>query len=75
MNLVQEKEPLQPELNTLEDQIKQLQAQPVAAQDHTLESSLITRYEQNLTKLTDYYMQRAKKNWIKDGDRNTVFFH
>jgi hypothetical protein len=28
-----------------------------------------------MTKLTDSYMQRAKKQWVKDGDRNTSFFH
>jgi hypothetical protein len=40
-----------------------------------MEASLVTRYEQTMTKLTDSYMQRAKKQWIKDGDRNTSFFH
>ena len=28
-----------------------------------------------MTKLTDYYMQRAKKHWINEGDRNTSKFH
>jgi hypothetical protein len=66
---------LQQELNNLEDQIKQIQMQPPANQDHNLEACLVTRYEQTMTKLTDSYMQRAKKQWIKDGDRNTSFFH
>jgi hypothetical protein len=44
-------------------------------QDHILESTLTTRYEQTMTKLTDFYMQRAKKQWLKDGARNTSFFH
>ena len=44
-------------------------------QDQALECSLVTRYEQCLTNLTDSYMQRAKKNWIKDGDKNTAYFH
>jgi hypothetical protein len=69
------KKPLQQQLNILEDQIKQIQMQPLTNQDHNLESSLVTRYEQTMTKLTDSYMQRAKKHWIKDGDRNTSFFH
>ena len=69
------KKPLQNELDSLEEQIKQIQLQPVHLQDHKQESSLVTRYEQNLTKLTDFYMLRAKKQWIKDGDRNTSFFH
>jgi hypothetical protein len=33
-------------------------------QDHNLEASLVTRYGQTLTKLTDSYMQYAKKQWI-----------
>uniref|UniRef100_A0ACD5W4W4 Uncharacterized protein n=1 Tax=Avena sativa TaxID=4498 RepID=A0ACD5W4W4_AVESA len=40
-----------------------------------METELVARYEQNLCKITDFYTQRAKKNWIKDGDRNTSFFH
>uniref|UniRef100_A0ACD5UN78 Uncharacterized protein n=1 Tax=Avena sativa TaxID=4498 RepID=A0ACD5UN78_AVESA len=48
---------------------------PLDQQDHAMEASLVERYEQTMTKLTDSYMQRAKKQWIKDGDRNTSFFH
>jgi hypothetical protein len=66
---------LQQELNNLEKQIKTIQMNPADQQDHTKEASLSVRYEQTLTKLTDSYMQRAKKNWVKDGDRNTAFFH
>jgi hypothetical protein len=54
------KKPLQQQLNILEDQIKQIQMQPLTNHDHNLESSLVTRYEQTMTKLTDSYMQRAK---------------
>lgn len=67
--------PLQQELASIEEQIKQMQMKPLQEQDHALEASLVTRYEQNMTKLTDSYMQRAKKQWAKDGDRNTTFFH
>lgn len=69
------KKPLQQELSNLEEQIKQIQMKPWDDQDHNLEASLTARYEQTMTKLTDFYMQRAKKQWIKDGDRNTAFFH
>jgi dipeptidase len=55
------RKPLNQELNNLEEQIKQIQMQPVAKQDHNMEASLMTRYEQTMTKLTDSYMQRAKK--------------
>lgn len=69
------KKPLQQELTDLEEQINNLQMQPMQQQNFSLENSLVNRYENNLTKLTDYYMQRANKEWIKDGDRNTSFFH
>jgi hypothetical protein len=69
------KKPLQQKLDNLEEQIKQIQVLPWNDQDHILEANLTTRYEQTMTKLTDFYMQRAKKQWIKDGDRNTSFFH
>lgn len=61
------KKPLQPELNNLEEEIKQIQMQPLQNQDYSLETSLVTRYEQTMTTLTDSYMQRAKKQWVKDG--------
>jgi hypothetical protein len=38
-------------------------------------SWLVTRYEKTTTNLNDFYVQRAKKSWMKDGDRNTVFFY
>jgi hypothetical protein len=69
------KKPLQQELKNLEEEIKQLQSKPLEKQDHTKEAMLVTRYEQTMTKLTESYMQRAKKHWIKDGDMNTTFFH
>jgi hypothetical protein len=37
-------------------------------------SWLVTRYEKTTTNLNDFYVQRAKKSWAIDGDRNTAFF-
>ena len=50
------KKPLQQELTDLEKQINQLQMQPDQQHNLALENFLVNRYEQNLTKLTDYYM-------------------
>jgi hypothetical protein len=69
------KKPLQEQLKELDEQILNIQSKPLHLQDHNEEATLITRYKQNITKLNDFYVQRAKKNWIKDGDRNTSFFH
>jgi hypothetical protein len=68
------KKPLQQELNNLKDQIKQLQSKPLEKQDHREEAMLVSRYEQTMAKLTESYMQRVKKHWIKNGDRNTTLF-
>lgn len=59
------KKPIQQELQDIEGQIKQIQLKPLHDQDHDLESSLTQRYEQNLTKLTHFYSQRAKNSGLK----------
>jgi hypothetical protein len=69
------KKPLQQQLDTLQEQIKTIQNQPVQDQDHSLEAKLISQYEDNMTKLTEFYRQRAKKHWAVHGDRNTSYFH
>jgi hypothetical protein len=35
----------------------------------------MSQYEETMTKLTEYYRQRAKKHWATQGDRNTSYFH
>jgi hypothetical protein len=74
-NGAKRKKPIQQQLDEVQDQINKIQMQPVPLQDHSLEVNLISQYEQNLTKLTEFYRQRAKKHWATHGDRNTSFFH
>lgn len=69
------KKPIQQEINQLEEQIKNIQMKSPQDQDHAHEAALIQRYEQGMTKLTEFYTQRAKKQWARDGDRNTHYFH
>ena len=40
-----------------------------------MEANLIAQYEETMTKLTEFYRQRAKKHWATQGDRNTSYFH
>jgi hypothetical protein len=72
--LCKKKKPLQDELKDLEQEILSLQTAPIHKQDFSKEQHLVTRYEQTTTKLNDFYVQRAKKSWAIDGDRNTAFF-
>lgn len=73
--MVQEKKPIQQEIQYIEGQINNIQLKPLHQQDHALENSLIMRYEQNLTKLNQLYKQRAKKPWAKGGrQKHQIFF-
>jgi hypothetical protein len=69
------KKPLQDQVNQLEKEIEQIQMAPPEEQDHNKEGQLTKDYEETMTKLTQYYKQRAKKHWATFGDRNTRFFH
>jgi hypothetical protein len=69
------KKTIQQQLDMLQEQINSIQKQPFQEQDHSLEVKLIAQYEENMTKLTEFYKQRAKKHWAVHGDRNTSFFH
>jgi hypothetical protein len=43
------------QLDNIPEQINKIQMQPVHMQDHSLEVSLISQYEENMTKLTEFY--------------------
>lgn len=65
------KKPLQNQLNDIEEKIKEIQEKPFQEQDHNAEEKLTVAYEQTMTRLTEYYKQRAKKHWAIHGDKNT----
>jgi hypothetical protein len=69
------KKPLQQQLENFQNQINEIQLKPLQMQDHSLQERLAAQYEENLTKLTEFYRQHAKKHWATQGDRNTSFFH
>jgi hypothetical protein len=69
------KKPLNQQLDVIQDHINNIQLQPIQVRNHSLEAKLIAQYEENMTKLTEFYRQRAKKHWATNGDRNTSFFH
>jgi hypothetical protein len=68
------KKSLQQRIASIEEEINQVQ---ISKDRHNLvdkEKELIASYDLLMEKLSDYHRQRAKKDWIKDGDRNTSFF-
>jgi hypothetical protein len=69
------KKPIDQQLSKIQDQIHEIQMQPIQVRNHALEANLVAQYDQNLTKLTEFHRQRAKKHWATHGDRNTSFFH
>jgi hypothetical protein len=69
------KRPLQQQLDQLQNQINDIQMQPLDQHDHALEAILVAQYEGSMTKLNEFYKQRAKKHWVTQGDKNTSFFH
>jgi hypothetical protein len=74
-NWRKKKKPLQNQLNDIEQKIKEIQEKPIQEQDHNEEEKLIISYDQTMTRLTEYYKQRAKKHWAIHGDKNTRYFH
>jgi hypothetical protein len=69
------KKPLQNQLKDIEEKIQEIQVRPFHEQDHNEEEKLTLAYEQTMTRLTEYYKQRAKKQWAIHGDKNTRYFH
>jgi hypothetical protein len=57
------KKPLAQQLDSIQEQIQEIQMKPIQVQDHAQEAELISQYENNMTKLTEFYRQRAKKQW------------
>ncbi|BAS96693.1 Os06g0205337 [Oryza sativa Japonica Group] len=69
------KKPLQDQIASTEQEILDIQSSNNRQDQQEKEKELITKHDSLLHKLSDYHKQRAKKHWVKDGDRNTSFFH
>jgi hypothetical protein len=59
----------------VENQLLQQQSKPPHQQDFDLQKRLTQQHHQLLLKDEKFHLQRAKKNWATQGDRNTSFFH
>jgi len=68
------KKPIMQQLDNIQNQIRDIQMLPIQVQDHNLEAGLIAQYEENMTKLTEFYRQRAKKHWATRGIKTRLSF-
>jgi endonuclease/exonuclease/phosphatase family metal-dependent hydrolase len=59
----------------LEQQIFQQQTLHPSVQNHNLQNRLHTQHQDLLAKESAYHVQRYKKTWAFQGDRNTEFCH
>lgn len=69
------KSSLKIQLKHIESELANMQALPIYCRNFALEDTLIQSYEFTQNKISEYYRQRCKKEWILRGDRNTSFFH
>ncbi len=65
---------LHSQLKQVENQILQVQSNANRANLLHEEKRLEQLHDALMSKLSDFYKQRAKKYWIQQGDRNTSFF-
>jgi hypothetical protein len=63
------------QLQSIEDQILSQQALHPSNQNHSLLFSLNQQHQHLLAREESYHIQRFKKQWATQGDRNTAFFH
>jgi len=59
----------------LKRELERLRRGPMTEANSESQKELMVRLELMLEQEEIYWMQRAKVNWLKKGDRNTEFFH
>lgn len=69
------KRPLQRQLDSIHAKLMVVQSTPFHLQDHNKEASIIDQHDKTMSKLTEFYTQRAKRHWVIHGDKNTTYFH
>lgn len=66
---------LKDQLEVVEQELLKQQMRPPHQQDYDLQQHLTQQHHQLLLKDEEFHLQRAKKNWATQGDRNTSYFH
>ncbi|KAK4399547.1 hypothetical protein Sango_1430200 [Sesamum angolense] len=58
-----------------EKDLERIRLQPISASSKLEESKIRADIEQLLSKEEVYWKQRGKAHWLREGDRNTSYFH
>ncbi|XP_062028333.1 uncharacterized protein LOC133744209 [Rosa rugosa] len=63
------------EMRIIQEKLNDIMRQPFSPEQYEEQRTLHAKYSQLLSQQEKYWRQRSRAVWLKDGDRNSAFFH